>query len=73
MAANSAVRKNHLEGALRTSRNEVIRLNTAAADDIEALDVNFTALANFINALGLRVDANGNIYQVPPETEQEGE
>ena len=76
MAANSAIRKNHLEAGLRSSRNEVLTLIGAAAEDIEALNTNYAILQNLIAAAGLRVDNYGNIYQVPPaqkEEQQEGE
>ena len=71
MAANSAIRKNHLEQSLRTSRNEVLGIAEATALDIDALNTNYAILLNLIIKAGLRVDDYGNVYQVPPE--QEGE
>ena len=66
MAVNSVIRKNHLEQSLRTSRAEVLALNEAAAEDIEALNTNFAALLAFLTKAGLNVDADRNIYQLKP-------
>ncbi len=64
MAANSLIRKNHLEQSLRTSRNEVLDIAEATQLDIEGLNTNYESLLAFILTAGLRVDNNGNIYQI---------
>lgn len=65
MAANSLVRKNHLEKALRASHSEVLTLNAAAEADIDALNNNLNLLLPFYVNAGLRVNTtNGKIYQV---------
>ncbi|MBR0075156.1 MAG: hypothetical protein IJP96_05340 [Synergistaceae bacterium] len=64
MAVNSSIRKNHLEQSLRTSRNEVLDIAEATQLDIEELNTHYESLLAFIISAGLRVDNNGNIYQI---------
>lgn len=64
MAANSTIRKNHLEQSLRASHSEVLTLIKAAADDIDALQQNYESLQAFIVSAKLGVDNNGKIYQI---------